>query len=172
MLPKKILFCADFSENSESARRLALEYAKAFGSSLTVLHVFTVDFSAHPSINEDSMSLAWVEERAPYELTLKNAEDKANKALDALAEECRSVINDVKVCRRKGHPVKEILRCAEEESADLIIMGTHGWTGLSRLLLGSTAENVIRASTLPVLIVRPPKVKTADPNESYWPPVP
>ena len=67
---------------------------------------------------------------------------------------------------------KKILFCAEEELADLIIMGTHGWTGLSRLLLGSTAENVIRASTLPVLIVRPHKVKTVDPNESYWPPVP
>ncbi|MGC8604453.1 MAG: universal stress protein [Desulfomonilaceae bacterium] len=52
-------------------------------------------------------------------------------------------INDVKVCRRKGHPVKRIICCASVESADLTIMSTHGRTWLSHLWLRNTAENII-----------------------------
>ncbi len=58
MVPKKILFCTDFSENSEPARQLALDYAKAFVANLSVVHVFTLDFSAHPPIDERLAALA------------------------------------------------------------------------------------------------------------------
>ena len=57
------------------------------------------------------------------------------------------------------------MSCAGEESADLIVLGTHGWTGFSRLLLGSTAENVVRVAAIPVLIVRSFLVQ----NESQQP---
>jgi nucleotide-binding universal stress UspA family protein len=54
---------------------------------------------------------------------------------------------------RQGVPAQEIVRVADEESADLIVMGTHGWTGFKHLLLGSVAENVLRTAGRPVLVV-------------------
>ena len=61
----------------------------------------------------------------------------------------------------EGSPVAEILHLANAVGADLIVMGTHGWTGLSRMLMGSTAEGVIRRARCPVLTVRAPFPVTA-----------
>jgi len=55
---------------------------------------------------------------------------------------------------RMGIPANEIVRLADEESMELIVMGTHGWTGFKHLVLGSTAENVVRSANCPVLTVK------------------
>ena len=165
MLPKKILFCTDFSENSKPAQHLACEYAKVFGASLMVVHVFTHGFTGESSIYDDFARQTLANEWALFDLALKAAEDKAHKYLNQIADDCRKLGVEVKVCLRKGNPLKEIMSCAGEESADLIVLGTHGWTGFNRLLLGSTAENVVRVATIPVLIVRSFLVQ----NESQQP---
>ncbi len=66
---------------------------------------------------------------------------------------------DYKVLMKKGVPFYEIIQTAKEESADLIVMGTHGRTGLDHILFGSTAEKVVRKSPIPVLTVRLPGKK-------------
>ena len=70
---------------------------------------------------------------------------------------------DHKVLVRRGKPVEEILRAAEEENADMIVMGTHGRSGLARALLGSVTEQVIRRAPCPVLAIRG---RAARPEES------
>ena len=59
-----------------------------------------------------------------------------------------------KACYRIGVPAEEIVQVAKEESADLIVMGTHGWSGFRHMLLGSVAERVLRAAACPVMVVR------------------
>ncbi len=154
MIPKKILYCTDFSENSKPAQQLALEYARAFGASLVVLHVFTHGFSGESSIYNDFAGQTQADEWALYESALKTVEDNAYKSLQKIADDCRQLGSEVKVCLRKGIAVKEIINCAIEESAKLIVLGTHGWTGLNHLLLGSIAEKVLKMAPMPVLIVR------------------
>jgi nucleotide-binding universal stress UspA family protein len=66
----------------------------------------------------------------------------------------------------EGDPAREILRVARETGCDLIVMGTHGWTGLGRLLMGSVAEQVVRKATCPVLTVKTPIPDTAIPAPS------
>jgi nucleotide-binding universal stress UspA family protein len=74
-------------------------------------------------------------------------------AADTLAERCRAV--SARWVLKVGVPWQEIVRAAAEERADMIVMGTHGRTGLERLLLGSVTERVVRGAPCPVLTVRP-----------------
>ena len=67
---------------------------------------------------------------------------------------------------RKGEPYREIIRFAEEENADLIILATHGRTGLSHMLMGSVAEKVVRHSSVPVLTVKPGEMHSAQSFEN------
>jgi universal stress protein A len=147
MLPKKILVCTDFSENSEPARRLACEYAKAFGSSLLLVHVID-SFSSFPSYVD------WVGDE--LEGILARLQETANKNLETVGNECRQLGIEVKTFSREGLPPQEIAKLAEEEKADLVVMGTHGRTGVRHLLMGSVARNVLRSVHRPVLIVECP----------------
>jgi nucleotide-binding universal stress UspA family protein len=144
MTPKRILFCTDFSENSKPARRLATEYAEPFGATLILFHVIDPGVSRYPRF----------EDLVPLEETLKSLEQSCDRELKAMREEIEKGLPWVKAYSVSGVPAKEIVSFAREEGIDLIVMGTHGWTGLSRLILGSTAENVLRTATCPVLIVR------------------
>jgi len=146
MVPRKILFCTDFSENSALARRYALEYTSAFGASLAILHV----------VNSSRLGYPAFETVVPFDLRelIKSIEESVEKALDELVQECSKVVCEVTTYSRIGVPATEIVRLAEEEQMDLIVMGTHGWTGFRHLILGSTAANVVRTATCPVLTVR------------------
>ena len=88
-------------------------------------------------------------------LIQKNIEEGVREELDSVANECRKGLSNVEAHSRAGSPAEEIIRFADEESVDLIIMGTHGWTGVRHMILGSTAENVVRTANCPVLSVRP-----------------
>jgi nucleotide-binding universal stress UspA family protein len=85
---------------------------------------------------------------------LKAIEESVEKGFAVLVEECKKAIRDVTTHSRIGVPANEIVRFAEEEAVDLIVMGTHGWTGFRLLILGSTAENVVRTAKCPVLTVK------------------
>lgn len=148
MIPKRILLCTDFSENSALARKCAIDFAVAFGASLSILHV----------INSSRLGFPAFEVGVPFDLQeiLKGIEDSVKKAFDVLYQECSRAVPHVTTHSRIGLPANEIVRFAEEESIDLIVMGTHGWTGFRHLILGSTAENVVRTATCPVLTVKSP----------------
>lgn len=145
MTTKKILVCTDFSENSLPPFRLAVEYAKSLGASLTIMHV--IDFWAGFPAYENRVPLDVQDVVAKIELSV-------NGELETMAEKCSAELDNVQICSRIGAPVDEIVGFAEDEGMDLIVMGTHGWTGFKHLVLGSVAEKVVRAAKCPVLIVR------------------
>lgn len=146
MPTKKILFCTDFSENSLAARNLAIEYAAAFDAELYILHVISAHFRTYP-VYETMIPV-------DVELLEQQIQEGAQNQLDMLANECGNQVKEVKTSFATGTPAVEVVRFAEEQSIDLIVMGTHGWTGFKHLVLGSTAENVVRTASCPVLTVR------------------
>jgi len=151
MLPKKILFCTDFSKNSEPARQLAVEYASAFGAQLIIVHV--VDTTGFPTygdwVGEDWTGLVGGE----INNIVSRLTETANASLETATKEISSLLKDVKSSCRLGTPAQEIIGLAEEESVDLIVMGTYGRTAVKHLLMGSIARNVLRMAHRPVLIV-------------------
>jgi universal stress protein A len=148
MIPKKILVCTDFSENSMPPRQVAIEYAKVFSAELFILHVVNLRFSGYPSLAD----------RVPVEMALvqKHIEEGIVDELQLLGNDSRRDLLEVSTHSRAGDPSEEIIRFAEEKGIDLIVMGTHGWTGVKHMLLGSTAEKVVRSAVCPVLTVRSP----------------
>jgi universal stress protein A len=148
MLPKKIVFCTDFSENSRPAWGLAQDYAKAFGAELVVLHV--IDHKDLPGYVD------WAEKLREF---LGDIEHAANERLQLMVKGCTLPAKDVKAYCRTGVTPKEIVAAARAESADLIVLGSHGWTGVKHLVMGSVARSVLKTAHLPVLIMEGPAEK-------------
>ena len=141
-----ILFPTDFSENSLPARILAVEFAEKFDAKLLILHV----------VNSSRLGYPAFEVGVPFDLqaVLKSIEDSVQSNFADIQAECGKTVKEVQTASRIGVPSNEIVKLADEEGADLIVMGTHGWTGFKHLILGSTAENVVRNAGCPVLTVR------------------
>jgi nucleotide-binding universal stress UspA family protein len=78
----------------------------------------------------------------------------AENAVEELERKCREVGVAVNTEIRKGDPVEEILNCSEESNVDIIVLGTHGRTGLDHAVIGSVAEQVIRRASVPVMTVQ------------------
>lgn len=145
MAANKILFCTDFSDNSTNARELATDFAVKFGAELHIIHVIKSSQIGYPVIEgEMSMDLAPV---------IESIEDSVKSALELVSAECGKWVQCVETHFTFGHPAIEIVKYAIENQMDLIVTGAHGWTGIKSLLLGSTAENIVRRSTIPVLTV-------------------
>jgi glycine betaine transporter len=126
---KKILVTTDLSQYSLEA----LEYAQSFGL-LYASRIFLLHVDEHPRHRSDRDAVA------------------------ALAEfVARNVDPDVRLTQvvRSGHPPAEIRRFSQEEHVDLIVMATHGRTGVKHAVLGSVAEKVVRISSVPVMTVKP-----------------
>ena len=142
MLPiRTILHPTDFSANSDHAFRLACSLARAHGARVQVLHV-----ARHPVISpaEDASPAGAV--RYQEELTEKLHKMQAEGEKVPVEHQLLFV----------GDPAAEILRVAQAVKADLIVLGTHGRTGLGRLLMGSVAEQVVRRAPCPVVTVKAP----------------
>jgi len=135
-----ILHPTDFSDRSAYALRLACSLARDYVARLVVLHVV----EPPPPPYDQGVMLPMPE----------HVEDEARADLERLAVPADNVRAERRL--EKGDPVAETLRVARELHADLIVMGTHGRTGLSRLLMGSVAEHVVRRATCPVLTVKTP----------------
>ncbi len=145
----KILVPVDFSEHSERALAYALEFAKGVGAEVDVLHVFPVA----PLFKTD---LLVIPTRGGNALPVRDAlRLEAEEDLERFLSNCakRSV-----VARRSevipGTPATSIVKYAAEHQYDLIVMGTRGRTGPSRILLGSVAQRVVEHSPCPVLTTR------------------
>ena len=140
MKPRRILVPIDFSAGSDAALEMATSLARDSGGSLVLAHVEIISLSAAGGEYLNAMP-----EPPTEELLAK---------LDAVA----LPDSHVPVERRllAGDPADAIVRLAQTEEVDMIVMGTHGRRGLSRLLMGSVAEAVVRAAPCPVLTVKQP----------------
>jgi nucleotide-binding universal stress UspA family protein len=141
---KNIMITTDFSELSNHAVEHALMLVKKLNSKLYVLHV------VEPI--EHSYDYQWAEV-PPIEVDTKRSES----AQERLIEWCDNQIPEEIASRiivKNGKAVSEILDTVEEFNIDLIVMATHGLTGLSHLFFGSTTERIVKKSKVPVLTVR------------------
>jgi len=149
MTPKqihKILCPVDFSETSEGALRYAAALASCWKADIVVIHAYK--FQPPPYFTEsqiEQITAQLDEARGNIENSLR---EFAKKALDELPENLEAAVVE-------GSARDSILEAASTFSADLIVMGTHGYSGLRRFLLGSVAENVLHSSEIPVLMIRP-----------------
>jgi len=142
---KKILVPTDFSAGAQVAVDQALAMAQAFGASVTLFHVYTLPSYVFP---DGSTFVAGVEVTTRIEGDVTDALSRA--ARDAERRSGVPVLTRSQI----GPPYEEIVRAAED--FDLVVMGTHGHTGLRHLFLGSVAEKVVRHARCPVLTVRMP----------------
>jgi nucleotide-binding universal stress UspA family protein len=140
---RTILHPTDFSPRSEYAFRLAGSLARDHGARLVVLHVTS------PPVVADGEVLTEIATEG-----YKQAVWDAFRHLQESDPKIRELRVDTQLV--EGDPAAEILRVAEETGCDLIIMGTHGRTGLERVLMGSVAEQVVRKAPCPVLTVKAP----------------
>jgi len=143
---KKILVPIDFSDYSKNSLKYAVNFADQFNSEITLIYVvepviYPLDFSmgqiAIPSVN------------AEWDL-------KAKEELEKLAKQEIPESFKVSVKIKTGKPFLEIIDTAAEENVDLIIIATHGHSGVEHILFGSTAEKVVRKAPCPVLTLREP----------------
>ena len=146
---KKILFPTDFTEGALAAMPYVADLAASYGAKLYLLHVI-YDMSASTGLHVPHISL-----NAMYEEMQKGAE----KEIGDFGAEMSVKLKDVETRVLRGVPYEEILKFARENGVDLIVMGTHGRSGLDRVIFGSTAEKVVRNAECPVLTVRSQKGK-------------
>ncbi len=137
---KHILVATDFSDAADQALELATTLAMTFQSKLTLLHAYSIPTAGY----DYAAGLLW-----PLDDLSRAAKKELDRVL-AKAKERYPNVEGVLVC---GDPWSQILEMAKTCGADLIVVGTHGRRGLSRVLLGSVAEKVVRASPVPVLTV-------------------
>ncbi|MDB5943104.1 MAG: UspA domain protein [Ramlibacter sp.] len=147
---KHILLATDGSEASTHAAKLAVDLARTHGARLTALYV--VDPYPYLGIGEANPTGFQA-----YMAAANEHAAQAHAAVAALCEESGKAGNPVELMLRVAEDVpatQGILRTAQEESADLIVVGSHGRSGLMRMVLGSVATKVVAQSHVPVLVVR------------------
>ncbi len=143
---KHILVPSDFYETSRMAFDHAVALARRFSARISLLHVITL-FDDDPYNTETAFP--------PLEEYYRTLEQHAGERLEKTAAEHSEKKLDIRCIVQRGvSPYEEILRFAEEEGVDFIVMGTHGRTALSRFFLGSVAQKVIHHAACPVMVVR------------------
>jgi nucleotide-binding universal stress UspA family protein len=145
MRTKTVLCATDFSTTSRHALNQAFSLARDQGARVVLLHVVEPPF-----FGDEPLLLTTTLDKMRAE-----AESRLAGAPMPGGIEAEHVIAE-------GDPVTEILRVAAEQRADFIVLGTHGRTGVTRLVMGSVAENVVRQATCPVVIAKKPTPAKAD----------
>jgi nucleotide-binding universal stress UspA family protein len=140
---KTLLVPTDFEPASEAAIETAIQLATAFGGTIRLVHSYEIPVGA--SLGAPV---------APFGDYTPELERISREALEAQAAKYKAKLASIETRLRVGIPWREILGAAEEEHADVIVMGTHGRHGLPHALLGSVAEKIVRMSPIPVLTVR------------------
>lgn len=142
---KRILFPTDFSEPAKEAQQYAMALADRFGAELHLLHVVPVVIPF-----PDAASPYVLPERE-MEIQVETAKTRLTEILDSTWAKDHVIVASAVM----GLAVDEILNYTKENEIDLIVVGTHGHTGLTRLLIGSVAEKLVRVASCPVLTVHP-----------------
>lgn len=143
---EKILIAIDFSENSEQAFEYALTLAKQFKSELTIMHV----------INEPVDLRGFYVPHISFEQLEKEIEEGAQKMMEKFCQTKLADFGNYTTSIVSGIPYEEIIKKAADSNSSLIVLGTHGRTGLDHIIFGSTAERVVRSAACPVLTIRMP----------------
>jgi nucleotide-binding universal stress UspA family protein len=147
---KTILVPHDFSASANHASAIARDEAKVHGAKLLLLHVIQLptqlqpDFAILPEGTGAPIGLK--------DYAISQAETHVNDLTARLAKDGVTVTGFIRV----GNPVDEIATFVTENAVDLIVMGTHGRSGLAHMLIGSVTERVVRTSSVPVLTIRHP----------------
>jgi nucleotide-binding universal stress UspA family protein len=144
---KRILVPTDFSEGADKAIDLAVSVAEMSGGLVTLLHIgVTPEIYATWGLTGPMLNTV-------MDMSQRLADEQLDvlqkKADDRIPAACRD-----KVLLRSGFAPEQILNLLSEGGYDLVVMGTHGRTGLDRVLIGSVAERVIRKAPIPVLVAR------------------
>lgn len=142
---KKVLFCTDFSENSDYAFWFAYGVAKRDEGLLYILHV--IPANPHQSYSESYLTekdLARIDKEIRVDLEKKYQEHYTKEIGDGIKFE---------VVTRSGRESEEILKFARQNQVDIIVIGTHGRTGIEHVFFGSVAEKVLRRSPIPVFTI-------------------
>jgi len=151
MLPiHTILHPTDFSDRSETAFHVACRLARDYGARLVVVHVKTSDL-----LGGEVYAMATNPREIRQELQGK---------LESIRPSDPSI--PIEYLLKEGTSATEILRAAKDSHCDLIVMGTHGRTGIGRLLMGSVAEAVVRQAFCPVLTIKTPFPEIASKAEA------
>ncbi|HEX4786547.1 MAG TPA: universal stress protein [Candidatus Sulfotelmatobacter sp.] len=141
---KNVLFATDFSATSEAALPYATAVCRHFGSTLHIAHVMSDASILMMTGGVDYVSLSTI-----YE----DAHTEAKEKLEQISGRLEGIRHLTYV--RHGQVWENLAGVVQEEGIDLIVLGTHGRSGLGKLLLGSVAENILRHATCPVLTVGP-----------------
>ncbi len=142
---KRILLPTDFSTYSATATKYACELATRFEAELHLLHTLEVHLSSTPGF---AMGLA-------LPTYIEESRAAAAKALTTVLDPQWAVGRKVVQAVVEGSPKVEIVRYARTHEIDLIVLATHGRSGLAHIIIGSVAESVVRTAPCPVLTVRP-----------------
>ncbi len=140
---KKVLCPTDFSDGSREAIAAAVDLAKRLGGDITLLHVFQPVAYTMP----EGIALATPQVMADLQL-------RVGETLERWRGETAAMGVEVTTATAMGAPFAEIVRYARDNAYDLIVLSTHGRSGLKHALLGSVAEKVVRKSDVPVLTIR------------------
>lgn len=151
---KRILCPIDFSACSDQALHTAVDLAKRFGASLELLHVIQSSTYVMPLMPMGGPPLDY----------LRDLPERMRKQLDQLRDRVVPEHAQVSSSVREGVIHTEIIQRAKETSSDLIVIGTHGHTGITHVLLGSVAERVVRLADCAVLTVGPDQKGASDAN--------
>ncbi|MFB6089716.1 MAG: universal stress protein [Halobellus sp.] len=144
----RILVPTDGSTATEGAVDHAVELAEQYDATLYALYV--VDTGAYSSLEMGS------------EIVAEALHEEGETAVEEVADAARAAGVDVETAVKDGIAHRVIVDHAAENAVDLIVMGTHGRTGVGRFLLGSVAEKVVRSADVPVMTVRAPEEAEAD----------
>lgn len=139
----KVMVPIDFSETSDMLMEYAMTFVKSSRAKLYIIHIVE-DFSRYSYIAVPHISLDKVMEEV-YKTAEMELERYCSEKLEGKA--------DYELILSRGDAYKEILKFSEEKGVDLILIGTHGQSGLEKVLFGSTVERVIRGSRCPVMMV-------------------
>ena len=142
---KKVLFCTDFSENADYAFEFAYGIGKRDGGLLYILHV--IPENPHRAFAEGIIPNESLEK-----INRAFEEDLANNYRKHYVEKIENEV-PFEIVTKSGREDDEIIKFAKKEKADIIVMGTHGRTGIEHVFFGSVAEKVLRRSPVPVFVV-------------------
>jgi nucleotide-binding universal stress UspA family protein len=141
---KTILFPTDFSNGARAAMDHAISLAKDYQAKLILLYV----------IQDISIAEWYIPSAISAGELIEDMQKSAWQEMDKWIAEVSKQVKDVEKMVVRGVPFVEIIKTAKERNADLIVIGTHGRTGIDHMLFGSTAEKVVRKAACPVLTVR------------------
>ncbi len=146
MAIKRILHASDFSPSSRSALKVARDLARALKAQLILCHAYEALPPYGGELNVPSRMFSQI---------MTSAREGATRQLEKLAKATRGDGIRVTTVLVEGPSATAVIRVAKRKGVHLIVVGTHGRTGVQRMLMGSVADRIVRLSSCPVLTVRP-----------------